>query len=130
MAYVEDALNTFLLTQTAITAYVGTDIFHTERPDELQSDFITYQVVTTSNDPLAFSVTDTAQPSIQIDVFSKNNANAIAIGNLLVTALNGLTSMTGLTLIQSRAQGPEVSRDPDDEQWYHGIVIWDVEYVR
>jgi len=135
MATIEDAINTFLLTQTAITAYVGADIYHCALPPDrssLATDYIRYQMVIPSNEPYAFGDTDTAQPMFQFDIFSKNDASCIAIGNLLATALNRYSGAlaTGLTVIYSVAAGPMVMRDTSDEDWYHGVIEWTPEYER
>jgi hypothetical protein len=131
MATIENALYNFITSQNSIAAYVGTDVYPFAAPDLLETDFIRYQIITPSNDPVEFSDKVTAQPTIQIDVFSKSAANCLAIGNLLVTALHGFkgTLDTGLVVTTSFADGPMVMRDAD-EQWYHGIIYWEVEYTR
>jgi hypothetical protein len=135
MATIEDAINTWMLTQTAITAYVGTNIFHcalTPAEQGCETDYIRYQMVIPSNEPYAFTDSNTAQPMFQFDIFSKNDASCIAIGNLLATALNRFvgTLASGLVVIFSTAAGPMVIRDPSDEEWFHGIVEWTPEYER
>ncbi|MGV0982625.1 MAG: hypothetical protein ACOYB0_09710 [Polynucleobacter sp.] len=135
MATIEDAINTWILTQSSITAYVGTNIFHcalTPAEQGCQTDYIRYQMVIPSNEPYAFADTNTAQPMFQFDIFSKNDANCIAIGNLLATALNRFsgTLATGLTVIHSIAAGPMVRRDSSDDEWFMGVVEWTPEYER
>lgn len=131
MAYIEDSINTWLLTQTAITAYIGSDIYHAAVADSLETDHIRYQSIVPSNEPYAFGTYDTAQPQIQFDIFSKNDSNCLAIGNLLATALNRFTGTMGSNnVIFSTASGPVVMRDTSNEQWYHGIVYWNPEYER
>jgi len=131
MATIEAAINTWMLTQTAITAYIGSDVYYGAAPDELDTDHIRYQLVTPSNEPYSFSSTNTAQPEIQFDIFSKNASSCVAIGNLLATALNRFTGAltTDLNVIFSVASGPRVVRD-QDEQWWHGMVYWTPEYER
>jgi len=131
MATIEDAINTWMLTQTAITAYIGGDVYFGSVAEGLETDHIRYQMTTPSNEPYAFGTTDTAQPEFQFDIFSKNATSCIAIGNLLATALNRFTGSlaTGLNVIYSVAAGPRVIRDTD-EQWWHGIVSWVPEYER
>lgn len=132
MATIEGSIYTYLTAQSSITAYVGLDIYHGAAPDLLETDFIRYQVIVPSNEPYAFGTTDVAQPEIQFDVFSKSDANCIAIGNLLATALNRFTGAVGTggnNVIFARASGPMVMRD-QDEQWWHGIVYWSPEYER
>jgi Na+-driven multidrug efflux pump len=128
---IEDAIYTWMLTQTGITAYVGTDIYFGSTAEGLESDHIRYQLVSPSNEPYSFGTTNTAQPDIQFDIFSKNAASCIAIGNLLATALNRFTGAltSELNVIFSTASGPQVRRDAD-EQWWHGMVFWTPEYER
>jgi len=133
MATIEASINTYLAAQSSITAYVGTDIYHGAAPDLIETDFIRYQLIMPSNEPYAFGTTDTAQPEIQFDVFSKSDTNCIAIGNLLASALNrfsGAVGTSGNNVISSIASGPMVMRDETDEQWWHGIVYWTPEYER
>lgn len=132
MATLEGALYTYLAADSGIAAYVGTDIYAFAAPDMIETDFIRYQIVVPSNTPQAFGDVTTAQPTLQIDIFSKDSSRALAIGNLVVTALHGFdgTLATGITVTTSTARGPMVMRDTSDEQWYHGIVEWDVEYTR
>lgn len=132
MATIEDSINTYILAQSSITAYVGIDIYHCAAPDGIETDFIRYQVISPANDPYAFGNTNTAQPEIQFDIFSKNDASCLAIGNLLATALNRFSGSMGSSqsnVIYSTASGPMIMRDVD-EQWYHGIVYWTPEYER
>jgi hypothetical protein len=135
MATIEDAISTFVLTQTAITAYIGNDVYFGALPsgyEELTTDYIVYFMVSPDNTPASFGDTTTARPRFQFGIFSKNATSAIAIGNLLVTALHGFrgTLASGIVVLTSFASGPEVNRDTSDEQWYHGIVEWEVEYTR
>lgn len=133
MAYIEDSIKTYILEQSTITAYIGDNVYHAARPDGLEVDYITYEMITPSNEPYAFANTDTAQPWFQFSIFSKNDSRAIAIGNLLVTALNrysGALGTGGNTIIFGPARGPQVTRDRSDEQWFMGIVEWEPEYER
>jgi hypothetical protein len=133
MATIEDSIYTYLGSIAAITAYVGQDIFHCARPKGLETDYITYEMVTPSNEPYAFGNTNTAQPWFQFSIFSKNDARCIAIGNLVVDALNRFSGSMGYlsnTVINGIARGPQVSRDRTDERWYMGIVEWEPEYER
>ena len=132
MATLEDAINTYILTQSAITAYVGTDVFFGAGGELLESDYIRYVMISPSNEPYAFGTTDTAQPTMQFDIFSKDDSRCTEIGTLLATVLNRFqgTLATGLNVINSAASGPMVIRDPRDEQWWHGIVYWTPEYER
>jgi hypothetical protein len=133
MATLEGSIYTYLAAHSAISAYVGMDIYHGAAPDLIETDFIRYQVIVPSNEPYAFGTTDTAQPEVQFDIFSKSDANCIAIGNLLATALNRFTGAVGTSgnnVIFSRSSGPMVMRDASDEQWWHGIVYWTPEYER
>jgi hypothetical protein len=132
MATIEGALYTFLTTNSGIAAFVGTDIYPFSAPDLIDTDFIRYQVVSPSNIPQAFGDVTTAQPTIQIDIFSKDSSHALDIGNLVVTALHGFDGSlaTGINVTVSTARGPRVTRDSSDEQWFHGIVEWEVEYTR
>lgn len=128
---IEEAINTWLLTQTQITAYIGADIYFLAAPDLLESDFIRYQIVAPSNEPYSFVSSNTAQPDIQFDIFSKYDTRCVEIGTLLATALNRLTgSFGGMNIIFSTASGPMVERDLSNEQWWHGIVYWTPEYER
>lgn len=131
MPTIEDAINTYLLTQTAITAYVGANIFHCSAPNNLEEDFIRYQTIDAENIPIEFGDKKTAQPLIQFDVFSKNDSNALAISYALVDALHGFSGSlaTGLSVIISTVTGPRVIRD-QNEEWFHGIIEWKVEYTR
>lgn len=128
---IEDAIYEWLLTQADITAYVGRDIFFGSTAEGLESDHIRYQLVSPSNEPYSFGTTDTAQPDIQFDIFSKSDLNCTEIGTLLATALNRFTgALTAeLNVIFSTASGPQVMRD-QDEQWWHGMVFWAPEYER
>ena len=132
MATIEDAINTYLLTQSTITAYVGNDIYHCAIQENLETDYIRYQMIIASNDPVEFADKTTAQPTFQFDIFSKNDSSALAIGNALVTALHGFSGSlaTGINVVTSMARGPLIMRDGTDEQWYHGIVEWNPEYAR
>lgn len=133
MATIEDSIYTYLQSISTITAYVGQDIYHAARPDNLETDYITYEMIAPSNEPYAFGNTNTAQPWFQFSIFSKNDARCIAIGNLLVDALNrysGALGSGGNVIIYSVSRGPKVSRDGSDEQWYMGVVEWEPEYER
>jgi hypothetical protein len=132
MATLEDALYTFLTTNSGIAALVGADVYMFAAPDLIETDFIRYQIVVPSNTPQEFGDTTTAQPTVQIDIFSKDASHALDIGNLVLAALHGFDGSlaTGITVTTSTARGPMVMRDTSDEQWYHGIVEWDVEYTR
>jgi hypothetical protein len=133
MATIEDSINTYVLAQSGITAYIGQDIYHATRPDGLDTDYICYEMTVPSNEPYAFDNTNTAQPWFQFSIFSKSDARAIAIGNLLVDALNRFTGSLGTScniVIYSTAKGPQVTRDTSDEQWFMGIVEWEPEYER
>jgi putative hemolysin len=133
MATIEGDLYTYLTTTlTTVAAYVGNDVYYGASPSSIETDFIRYQIISPSNEPYAFSSSNTAQPEIQIDIFSKEAAHCIEIGNLIATALNrfvGSLAAGGINVIFSTAAGPMVQRDPD-EQWYHGIVTWNPEYER
>lgn len=135
MATIEDSINTYLLTQSSITAYVGSRIYCIDADQDETQDYIRYQMVIPSNEPYSFGDTNTAQPRFQFDVFSKSKANCLAIGNLLVTALNRFigTLAVGTIVIFSTANGPMVTRDTSSEEWngwYHGVVEWKPEYER
>lgn len=133
MAYIEDSIYTYIQSISSITAYVGQDVYHSARPEGIETDYITYEMVAPSNEPYAFGNTDTAQPMFQFSIFSKNDARCIAIGNLLVSALNRFSGSLGYssnTVINSIARGPQVARDRTDERWYMGIVEWEPEYER
>jgi len=133
MATIEESINTWLLAQATITAYVGADIYHASRPQGLETDYICYEMIIPSNEPYAFGDTDTAQPSFQFSIFSKRDDSCIAIGNLLVSALNrysGSLGTGGNVVINSIARGPMVRRDESDETWFMGIVEWEPEYDR
>lgn len=133
MATIEDSINTYVLAQSSITAYIGADIYHAARPDGLETDYITYEMTVPSNEPYAFGNTNTAQPWFQFSIFSKSDARCIAIGNLLADALNRFSGSLGTssnTVIYSISRGPMVTRDRSDEQWYMGIVEWMPEYER
>ena len=132
MATLEGALYTYLAADSGIAAYVGTDIYLFAAPDLIDTDFIRYQIIAPSNIPQEFGDVTTAQPTVQLDVFSKDASRALSIGNLIVTALHGFdgTLATGIVVTTSMARGPMVMRDTSDEQWYHGIVEWTVEYTR
>jgi len=132
MATIEDALTTYLVSLASVAAYVGTDVFHCAPYQLPDTDYIRYQIINPSNEPYSFVTSDTAQPEIQIDIFSKNDANCLAIGNLIASALNRFTGTlaTGINVIFSTASGPMVMRDASDEQWWHGIVYWNPEYER
>lgn len=131
MATLESELYTKLTTTAAIAAYVGTDVYFCAAPDLLETDFIRYQIASPSNEPVEFSDTYTAQPTVQIDVFSKDASRVLALGNLIVTALHGFkgTLASSIIVTTSQADGPMIMRDAD-EQWYHGIIYWEVEYTR
>lgn len=133
MAYIEDSIYTYLQSIATITAYVGQDVYHAARPEGLDTDYITYEMVTPSNEPYAFGNTNTAQPWFQFSIFSKNDARCIAIGNLLVDACNRFSGSLGTgcnVVINGSARGPRVNRDRSDEAWYMGIVEWEPEYER
>jgi hypothetical protein len=133
MAFIENAIYNYILSQPGITSYVGQDIYHCARPDKLETDFITYEMVTPSNEPYAFGNTNTAQPWFQFSIFSKSDARCIAIGNLVVDALNrfsGALGTGGNVVINGPARGPQVNRDRSDETWFMGIVEWEPEYER
>jgi hypothetical protein len=151
MATLEGAIYTYMTTTPSIAAYVGADVYHGAAPDGIDSTFIRYQIIMPSNEPYSFASSNTAQPEVQIDIFSKSDADCIALGNIIATALNRLTGdfgmlcmsegilmsttlyMGGSSLINvifSTASGPMVMRDPSDEQWWHGIVYWTPEYER
>lgn len=133
MATIEESINTYILAQSSITAYIGNDLYHAARPDGLETDYITYEMTVSSNEPYAFGNTDTAQPWFQFSIFSKNDSRCIAIGNLLASALNRFSGSMGTSssvVIYSVARGPMVTRDRSDEQWYMGIVEWYPEYER
>lgn len=133
MATLETAIKTWLLTQSAITAYVGSDVYHAARPEGLETDYICYEIIYPSNNPYCFGTTNTAQPVVQFDIFSKNDTSCHTIGNALVTALMFFegTLDTGLNVISTLdTKGPMVTRDRSDEQWFHGIVEWQPEYER
>ena len=131
MATLEGSLYTYLTTNSGIAAFVGTDIYPFAAPDLIETDYIRYQIIAPSNIPQEFGDVTTAQPTVQIDIFSKDASNALDIGNLIVTALHGFDgSLSGVNVTTSIARGPMVIRDSSDEQWYHGIVEWTVEYTR
>jgi hypothetical protein len=136
MANIETSIYTYLLTQTAITAYVGTDIFPIDADTPPETDYIRFNVVVPRNDSVEFGDKTSAQPMIQFDVFSKRADNALAISNLLVTAFHGFSGSLGSglnTVTTSSARGPMVIRDTSTAEWngwYHGIVEWEVEYTR
>jgi hypothetical protein len=132
MAFIENALYNYIITQSGITAYVGNDVYSADAPvnSGLETDYIRYQVITKENDPLYFGLTKCGEVTIQIDTFSKLQANCIAIGALLVTALNRFSGAidTGITVHFSTISGPIVERDTSNEQWYHGINEWRGDY--
>jgi len=132
MATLEDELGTKLAATSTITSYVGSDIYFCDRAELLETDNIRYQIISPSNDPVEFGDTYTAQPTVQIDAFSKDASRALAIGNAVVSALHGFrgTLATSIVVTLSTADGPIVSKDASDEQWYHAIVYWTVEYTR
>jgi len=130
----EDALTTYLLTQTSITAYTS-DIFFIDSMQDLQTDYIRFYVTGPRNDMMGFGDRTRAQPVVQLDVFSTSEVNALAICNAIFVALHGYqgTLATGLTVVTSSASGPMVIRDTSAQEWngwYHGIVNWNVEYIR
>jgi len=132
MAMIESALYNNLLTQASITGYVGSNIYSVDAPVDrnIQTDYIRYQVITRDNDPLYFGLTKCGEVNIQIDTFSKLQANCIAIGMELITILNRFSGTldTGITVHFSTISGPTVAKDTSDEQWYHGINEWKGEY--
>ncbi|MCK9570440.1 hypothetical protein M0R72_15945 [Candidatus Pacearchaeota archaeon] len=132
MAFIENAIYNYILSQPGITSYVGQDIYSADAPTDsnMQTDYIRYQVITKENDPLYFGLTKCGEVMIQIDTFSKLQANCIAIGSLLVTALNRFSGAidTGITVHFSTISGPVVARDTSNEQWYHGINEWQGDY--
>lgn len=133
MATLEDSIYAYLLSQSAITAYVADRIYFAETAAAETQDYIRYAVVIPSNRPVSFSDTTTAQPVVQFDVFSQSKGNALAIANLLVTALHGFSGTLGTggnTVTTSTADGPVVIADESAPGWYHGIVDWRVEYTR
>jgi hypothetical protein len=132
MATLESAIYNWAITKTTLTAYVGLDIYPFAAPDLIETDYIRYQLITISNEPWSFTSHHSAQPMVQFDIFSKDASRALACGNVLADLLNRFQGSldTGLTVHFSKASGPMVLRDPSDEQWYHAIVEWEVEYER
>ena len=131
---IEKDLETYLLTQTSVTDWIGTKLYYTTVPDALPENeaypYIVYFTVF-SNGELQYLGTRSSETLVQFSVFHTHPPNGLTLSNAVFDALSAYHGTPGSKKIYYiSANGPRVLRDPDYDNIYQFIVDVTVNYER
>lgn len=126
----EDAIYTYLYNQTAIKKFSKMRIYYAAVNTIPNGEYIIYQIISKDNKPKYYDAIHMSQAIVQFTVFSKSATKCLTMGNELVKLLNYYTGILGedITVIFSTAEGTLVARNFLNEDWYEGIITWNLEY--
>ena len=137
-ASIEKDLETYLLTQTSVTSWIGTGanarIYWTNAPDSVASSesypYIVYFTVA-ANGELQYLGTRSSETLVQFSIFDTHPYNGLTLANAVFDAMSAYHGTPGdKTIYYISANGPRVFRDPDYDNLYHYVVDVTVDYER
>lgn len=138
---IEDNIRTYLLTQSPITALVGTDsagsparIFAVDRRQGITADSIIYERLGTERDPMLASAQGAAEALLEFDCVSPTYAGAKALGNALRGELDGFRGAMGDATIHwcsldDESDDYDPPADGSARGQFHQLLTFRVQYL-
>ena len=135
---IEKDLETYLLTQSSVTDWVGTGagarIYYTKVPDSLAENeaypYIVYFSIAANGEQQYLGIKAT-EALIQFSVFHTHPTNGLTLANAVFDALSAYHGSPGSKKIYYiSANGPRVFRDQDYDNLYQYIIDVTVDYER
>ncbi len=129
MAGLEGSLRTYVLCGASVATLLSDRFYAWEAPQETAYPYCVFHTVSDPVFAQTFDNTETRQPRIQIDVFSDDPAEVLAVEDALIDRLRWVQGTVGsvdttVITIQNRTQ----IREPDSEA-FHGVLDIIVEYT-
>lgn len=120
---IEEAVHTYALADSNITAVIGNRFFFAEAEENASLPYVYYFAVSDPHEPFAFGETASGQVRIQFTGVSADRYAALSLGNLIVDRFHlfGGTTMDGITVESIKCTGPIVLR-PADQDVFQVIV--------
>ncbi len=100
---IESALYSYLSTKTTVTDEVSTRIYPQTAPNGTAYPFITFSVISETNDHSMTGATGLANPIIQVDIWSATIASRVSGSEAIRNALDGFTGDMGTENLNIRS---------------------------
>ena len=125
-SYIEQALYTYLTTDTATTSpggAVGGRIFFAHADPDTARPYIVFRTVSDPHEAFAFGQANSGQPRVQFSVFDDDRFNVLSIAQKLREKLRFYSAgtMDSMTVHAIQVGGTVLLREPNEDV-YQGIV--------